>query len=525
MNAMNRTLPRAGRRLAAGGFLCGLVLLGGCDYRGLQTPAQPYGAMVDRLADFLMLDKGTGGIRQDQGEEVPPYFYSFGICDRADPDFGCGAADQLTRPISFPAFTGAVAVEAFLRYYVYSGDVEALERAVAFADWVLDHLTPAADRLGGLPYSTQVDGVMGGGMDGPAIELDKAALFAHSLLKLYDATSAARFHDAALHAARTLLDVQKADGSWSFRVVPSTGEVFRDYTSHQLPFVRLMGEMARRTGDPAFSASAEQAWAWLLENPVSTHQWANFYEDMDDPESLVNFDALETIRALAVRSRGRPAYLLAALDNFAWVEETFLLLGAPYPPMIPTLAEQTGFVDWDGNLVGTASSTAQWAAVGLALAEVAPLPRVRRHALEAANVTASVQQDDGRMFTVTADANGEGLYPITWYEQCFVPLGYMLEILGRVPEAAPAGQTHLLRHGSPVQEVVYEPGSVRYRTLGPGVETLKVRCAVLRVEAGGETLEELPPEDPAAQGWSFDAATGLLRVRHEDARVQVFLAE
>jgi len=481
--------------------------------------------MVDRVADFLMQDKGTGGIREDQGAAVPPYFYSFGICDRDDPDFGCGAADALTRPISFPAFTCAVAVEAFLRYYVYSGDVEARDRAVAFADWVLDHLTPASDVLGGLPYSTQVDGVMGGGMDGPAIELDKAAMFALGLLKLYDATSAARFHDAALHVAETLLDVQKAEGSWSFRVVPSTGEVFRDDTSNQIPFVRLMDEMALRTGNPAFSASSERAWAWLLENPVATHQWANFYEDMDDPESLVNFDTLETIRELAARSEGRLDYLLSALDNFAWIEDTFLLLGAPYPPMIPTIAEQTGFVDWDGNLVGTTSSTAQWAAVGLALFETVPLPRVRRHALEAANVTASVQQDDGRMFTVTADANGQGLYPITWYEQCFVPLWCMLEVLERVPEAAPAGETHLLRHTSPVREVFYESGSVRYRTLGPGTETLKVRGAVLRVEVGGAVLAQGPLTGGDGPGWSFEPETGIVQVRHGDGEVRVFVTD
>jgi len=538
---MNRPTPLSrgrSRNLAAWVFCWALLLFGGCgssgdpvpagpsgDYEGLREPTQPYGVMVDRVAGFLMQDKGTGGIRQDQGRDVPPYFYSFGICDRRDPDFGCEAADQLTRAISFPAFTCSVAIEAFLRYYVYSGNEEARDRAVAFADWVLDHLTPAADLLGGLPYSTQVDGSMGGAVDGSGIELDKAALFALGLLKLHDATEAPRFFDAARHIAEQLLSVQKDDGSWAFRVGPSTGDVFQDYTSHQIPFVRLLAEMARRTGVDAFLAASERAWAWILENPVTTHYWANFYEDMDDPDSLVNFDTLETIRELVARSGGRPEYLAAAEENFAWIERTFLILGAPYPPMIPTIAEQTGFVDWDGNPVGTTSSTAQWASVGLDLYRALPAPRTLRHALEAANVTASVQQEDGRMFTVTADANGLGLYPITWYEQCFVPLWSLLEIMEKIPEAGPAGETRMLRYSSPIREIRYGQGGVRYRTGGPGAETLKVRGKVLRVEAGGRTLRPGLLRDAETAGWSFDPETGLLHVRHAGSSVQVFLAE
>ncbi len=502
----------------------GLLLLGACDYQGLPEPAQPYGVMVDRLADFLMQDKGTGGIREYQGREIPPYFYSFGICDKHDPAFSCEEPDQLVDPISFPAYTAAVAIEAFLRYYVYSGNEEARVRAVEFADWVLDNLTYEYDLLGGLPYSTQVYGNMGGGPDGPSIQLDKAAMFALALLKLHEATGYPYLFEAALDMAETLLAVQKSDGSWSFRVIPSTGEVYRDYTSHQIPFVRLMADLAGRTGDGRFQDSSDRAWDWILENPVVTKYWANFYEDMDDPESLVNFDTLETIRELVARRQGRPAYVTAAHDNFQWIESTFLILGEPYAPMIPTIAEQTGFRDWDGNMVGTTSSTVQWASVGLDLYEALPLPRIRQHALEAANVTASVQQEDGRMHTVPADANdGVSLYPVTWYEQCFVPLWSMLEIMEKVPESAPEGETRLLRHSAPIREIRYGGSGVWYRTNGPGTQTLKVNGRVVRVEAGGRALRAVRCTD-SGEGWRYDPKTGLLRIRHTASPVEVFLA-
>jgi hypothetical protein len=532
-------LPKKHLLRSAGSLFTCLVLLGGCsgtdrpgpvpsperDYQGLAEPAQPYGTLVERVAAFLMSDKGKGGIREDQGHPVPPYFYSFGICDRGDESFTCEAADDLTLPVSFPAYTFSVAADAFCRYYVYSGNPEALDRAREFAEWMLRHLTPETDALARFPYSSQAFGQMGeGGAGEGSIELDKAALFGLGLLALYDITADPRFSGAAEEIAARLLPLQKPDGSWNYRVFPATGEIFQEYTSDQIPLVRLMDRMFRQTGNPAFRDAGDRAWAWLLGNPVRTGTWVNFYEDMNDPESLVNVDALETVRELVARAPLHPEYLDLARSTFQWVEDLFLLVDSPYPPMIPSIAEQTGFRSEDGILAGTCSSTAQWASVSLDVHRALGEERVLRHGIEAANVAVSAQQTDGRMYTVTADANGAGLYAITWYEQCFVPLARVLEIMGRRPETAPEGETHMLSYSAPVQEIVYEPRSVRYRTSGPGTEVLKVSGPVQGVVAGDVAVFVHRARAGEAD-WEYDPETGLLRVSHDLPAVTVTLEE
>jgi len=506
----------------------GLIFLWGCppdpppdpppvDYQGLAEPDQPYGTMIERVAAFLMSDIGEGGILEDQGQPVPPYFYSLGICDRADADFQCESSTQLTLPISFPAYTCYVAIEAFYRYYVYSGNTEALDRAVQFAEWVLRHLTPVTDAVPGFPYSSQFDGVMGGGSPGDqaTIELDKAALFSLGLLTLHEAAGDPRYYNTAKSIGDRLLSLQKEDGSWSYRVYPASGEVYQEYTSDQIPFVKLMERLFRKTGNTLYQEAGERAWQWLLDNPVQTKYWANFYEDMDDPESLVNVDTLETIRELlARRHQVECNYLDLARSNFQWVEDLFLLIEAPYPPMIPSIAEQTGFASEDGILAGTSSSTAQWATVSLDMHQAIGEERFLRHGGEAANVVVSAQQADGRMFTVTADANGAGLYPITWYEQCFVPLNYILEFMGKRPGTAPDDETHMLSYSVPVQEIVYEPRRVRYRTQGPGTEVLKTAFPVEDVITSGVGAE-----------WEYDPESGLLRVQHVLPVVEVILSD
>ena len=515
--------------LAVPGFLgCGsegtdLPLPSSTDYNGLKQASQSYGSMVDRVAAFLLSDKGKGGIREEGGQTIPPYFYSYGICSARDEDFGCDEPDQLTPPVSYPAYTCYVAIEAFIRYYIYSGNQEVLDRAVRFAEWVLDHLTDETDALSGFPYSTQVYPFWGGGMDGPSIELDKAAMFAIGLLQLYDMTSNASFYLAADHIASTLLQYQGNDGSWAFRVIPQTGGVYRDYTSNQISFVRLMDRMFERTGAESFHESSQRAWEWILQNPVSTKYWANFYEDMDAPDSLVNFDTLETIRDLLARGDSNPDYRSLALSNFQWIEDTFLLLAAPYPPMIPSIGEQTGFVIAD-EPAGTSSSTAQWASVGLDLYNATGDARLLKHALEAANVVASAQQTDGRMFTVTADVNGGGLFPITWYEQCFVPLWFLLDTMEKRPETAPEGEDHMLGYSTAVRTIEYAEGRIQYVTKRAGEELIKVSAPVLDVRAGGMSLPVIHDEEGGV-GWTYDPEAHLLRVRHTDPDVQVVLSE
>ena len=89
--------------------------------------------------------------------------------------------------------------------------------------------------------------------------------------------------------------------------------------------------------------------------------------------------------------------------------------------------------------------------------------------------------------------------------------------LGAVPEWAPAGEDHLLRSTSVVPDVAYAPGTVRYRTFDvQGEEVLRLSFAPVSVTADAQPLARQGASERA--GWTFDAKTGVLRVRRTTGR-------
>lgn len=491
---------------------------GGCSggFVPLPTPAQPHGQLVERLWDFLSSDVGTfPAMVCPPAPGEAPYFYSYAIDPGGD-----------LFPVSYPAFTAAVGIRAFLAYHVYSGESAAVERAKAFADFVLSGLTPASDAqhgawaYPGLPYSTLFSGCFGllpgePLPDGESIELDKAAMFADALLDLYEATDDAGYRDAAVSIGDTLLAKQRPDGSWPFRVIPWSGAIYRDYTSDQIAFYRLMRHLESLEGGGAYGASAEAAWQWILANPVLTLDWNGFYEDVDDATSKTNYAALETMRALLRRADENPLYDNYAWALWVWIKETFLITEAPYAPLVPAIWEQTGFVSEDGVRAGTASSTIQWALAAAELGFYVDDPELIELAAAASNVITSVQQADGRLYTIVADANGgPRLYPYDWYEQELIPLGMTLELMGELPELAPSDENHVLLASSAVQAIAYGASSVSYSTRGPGFERARLVAKPLAVSSDGAPLLEVVDLDAVLEGWTWDAGAQVLSVRH-----------
>ncbi len=488
-----------------------------CTYRGLPNPAQPFDAYVDRLAAFLESDVGTGTILEENGEPIPPYFYSFAICDETALPY-CSGADQLF-VASYPAFTGAIAIRAFLAYHAYSGDADARARAIQFADWVLSHLTPNGDVYAGLPYSTTANGVFGAldpdvFPDGPSIELDKAAMFADALLHLYESTGITTYLSAATVIGATLAAHQRPDGSLPFKVIPATGAVYVNYTSNQIAFERLFRHLAALGGGASYTDAADASWAWILAHPVVTNDWNGFYEDVDDPSSKINFDALEVVRELVARSSENASYLDLADHVFDWIESTFLITSGPYMPLIPSIGEQTGFV-LEGQQAGTCSSTIQWALAGFDLGTATTDTFRVRHAAEAANVVNSAQQADGRAFTVIRDANGGArVYPISWYEQEFIPLWMTLEWLERRPDLAPTDENHLLAAANAVTSIAYAPHAVTYATRASGTDVLKLVAEPTSITSNGVSVPEVADLSAVSEGYVWDAAGQLLTLKH-----------
>lgn len=507
------------------------------------APLKSCGELVDEVAAFLFSDAGSGGIRTNDGDPdgypVPPYFYHFGIYD-SNALWSGGGGYPGYDSVSYPAYTASAGIDAFLAYHAYSGSDEALSRARGFADWILEHRTPAGDLYGDLPYSTQTEGVMGGGWDGDAIMTDKPPMFGLRLLRLFDVTGDSTYWRGAAEIAATMaatqLDGDASDrGRWPFRVRPSDGAVRQDYTSHLQPAVRFFDQMHARTGDAAYAEVRDRAWLWLLDNPCnpaspSYMRWEAFYEDQD-PEMQTgmrdHYSAHEMIVELVAR---RPdGWRETAQDIMDWVDGMYLVatpdggLGDYHPATL----------EWSGWPVATFAATLQYARTSLLLDRALrddPLWDPRFAELAAGMVLVSTYgqntrdgADDGRMFTTVKDIYSYGLSN-SWYEQNFNTVKYLLEMMSLDPSLAPQDSPHLLSSESPVRQISYPPltAAIVYSVSGGGgVETLRLPAPPTGVTAGGAALPQLAASGDPGPGWFWDPETGVLEVAHETGPVEI----
>ncbi len=512
--------------------------------RATVAPAKPYDQLVAEVIAFLYSDVGLNGIRTNDGDPagypVPPYFYSYAINDVNNLDGNLnGYPGYLS--VSYPAYTASVAIDAFLDWRRFSGDPtgEALARARAYADWILEHRTPAGDLYGNLPYSTQTDGVMGGGWDGPAIMTDKPPMFALRLLRLYDITGEATYWNAAVEIADVMAATQLSgdhqdDGRWPFRVVPANGAVTQDYTSHLEPAVRFFAAMAERTGDPAYAVAGERAWAWLLANPGNPASadylhFEAFYEDQS-PEMQTGFGDHYSghefiVELLAQRPTGWQDLAVAAWDSLT---ARFLVTSpsSRYDPYTPVTLE------WFGWPEATYASSLQYARTGLLLdralaGDPRHDPAWRTIALDMAAVCSHGQNtrtSDGRMFTTVYDLlvyfNID-----SWYEQNFNTVKYYLEIMALVPDLAPRDGIRILAADRPIVSLdrPLDGPLFEYITAGgDGTEQVLMPGGPLGyIFAGGVALPELTAPPSVRAGWYHDPSTDVVTIRHDTSPVAI----
>jgi hypothetical protein len=536
-------LPWRGRRqrtLIVG--ICAVFLLAAAPLSAAVPPLKPYDQLVDEVMVFFFSDVGEGGIRTNDddpgGYPVPPYFYHYAIGDDNDL-WSSPVGYPGYYSVSYPGYTASVAIDAFLDYRRYSGDDEGLVRARAFADWILEHRTPPADLYGNLPYSTQTEGVMGGGWDGEAIMTDKPAMFGLRLLRLYDITGEPAYwqgaEEIAVTLAATQLDGPPTDrGRWPWRVRPSDGLVTQDYTSHLQPALRFFDAMAARTDDPAYAEVRDNTWQWLLDNPCnplseSYNRWEAFYEDQS-PEMQEgkqdHYSAHEMIVELIQRQpAGWQEMAVAILDSAAARYLVTTGLG-DYVPVT---------LEWEGWQEATYASTLQFARTALLLFQALqghPLqnPDYETWAYDMAAVCSYGQNfrcvtPDGRMFTAIKDI----LFPFSiesWYEQSFNTVKYYLELMYLDPSLAPGYEHHMLWSGRPVRSVVYSSTDsvIRYEVAGgQGRELLKLAVSPNDVLAAGVPLAEMPNPDDPGPGYHYDTVTHVLTVSHVNDPVEIFV--
>jgi hypothetical protein len=102
---------------------------------------------------------------------------------------------------------------------------------------------------------------------------------------------------------------------------------------------------------------------------------------------------------------------------------------------------------------------------------------------------------------------------------------HFMEGLGAVPDWAPAGENHLLRSTSAVQDISYGSDAISYTTFdNSACEVLRLVDKPEAIAADGTRLPEVVR--PGQSGWVWEqlSSGGILRIRHENGnRVEINL--
>ncbi len=486
----------------------GVLLVPPCrDVSGDLIPAFSYSDFISRGMKFLLEEQATWfqgpPVTDESGHSLPPYFGHA----KLRPDGAVYLEPVAGRGVVYPAFHHAVAIETFLSYYVYSGDPEALRKARELADWNIAHSTPLDWLYGGMPYSTFTNGVAGGYVDGDAIMTDKPAIMALAYLRLHRATGDTLYHTAAKRIADVLVKHQGDDGSWPFRVNPKTGEVRESYSSSAIYAVMLFDALdAADPGSPYHEPRA-RALRWVLENPVRTLDWRGFYEDVGNaPENRTNFDCIDTACYLIAHAEEIPNAITLAKKLDAWIEETFVDREHAYAPAPGVYEQKVCF-----NLMGVHGM--HWAMMAADLYRLTGNPAHKRDVVQVMNYLTYHLQPDNRI--IVGPGHGitlpEGA-PF-WYSCHLGPMWYLLEALGKLPELAPAGETHILKTTGGVREIAYGDGTVIYTANEAGTTTLKLAFNPKVVTADGRP--------PVAGAWTYDAEQHVGVLVHEAGKVVI----
>ena len=377
-----------------------------------------------------------------------------------------------------------------------------------------------------MPWSTAAAGSVNYGNDAmregvDVLEPDKLGeLGYHGYLCFYELTGDVRYRDAAITCADQLVAHLRTGTStrspWPYRVNAQTGAVVEDYCSDVIAPIRLFDELIRlNLGNVAAYQTTRQAvWTWLMTYPMSNNMWVSYFEDVavqGDLSNLNQYNAGQTARYLLEHPSADPSWNAHVTTIIGWIESHFggTDMGEPGTQYGARVISEQNHYKYK-----MASHSSRYAAVNALYYEATGDTVARNKAFRTLNWCTYMCRDDGVVI--------EGPYEDANNDQCWFTDGHgdyvrhFMLALGAYPQWAPASETHLLRSTSVVKSVAYGTTSLSYTTFdAAATEVARLTWTPLHVVAGGV---ELPHRsDLSQQGWTFDPALGVLRVRHDNA--------
>ena len=429
-----------------------------------------------------------------------------------------------------PAGKNAMLADGMLAYYAFSGDSAAISAVRSLLDHQLTYgTTPSGFVWGNVPWSAAAASSIEHGNDDIAegignLEPDKVGeLGYHGYLRFWELTGETAYLDAAIGCADALAaNIRPGDAThspWPFRVVAETGATPHpadEYCDDTIGPIRLFDELIRLgLGDTAaYQSARDSAWGWLLAYPMQNDSWAEYFEDIDadiGTENQNQYNPGQTARYLLEHPELDPNWQTDAAGRIDWIETTFGGTDQGEPGLqygARVISEQ------DHYRYKMASHTSRFGAINALYAERTGDLIAKEKAFRSLNWCTYMVRANGAVIEGPAE---HAHNPYCWYSDGHGDyIRHFLLAMGAFPEWAPADENHLLRSTSIVRSIGYAPDRIAYATFdAEATEVLRVFLTPTTVLGDGTSLPQRSNLD--AEGWTFDPASGVLRVRHDAA--------
>lgn len=419
-------------------------------------------------------------------------------------------------------------MEGFIeRLYPYTGDRRTLTFLESLVDYELENgLTPENYAWAGVPYASADPGAKKytgwSQMGKDYLEPHVVGEDGYGYLRLYEIIGNTKYLRAAIRCADALVkNYTPGDATsspWPVRLHARDGSLdpknFGTYSANVIEPIMLFDELIRlKQGDvPAYEKVRAGAWKWFLKYPVANDTWVGYFEDTAARmENMNQVIPLEFARYVLLHPEKDPQWQQHAFHAIQWVKSTpkwpkFIVHGA----LITT--EQGDGKQYCCNDPNQCcdSHTSRLAAVEALYYAATGDVSFREAARRSYNWVTYFQGLPG-----SAHPPFTGQF---WFTDEFSDgPRRLMDGFWAVPEWAPADESHLLGSSSVVTNIAYGKGSVTYSTFdADSSDVLRIDFTPRFITADGNPLA--PQSNPSLSGYTFDPATGVLRIRHEHAR-------
>ena len=413
------------------------------------------------------------------------------------------------------------------RLYPYTGDPSTITFLQDFIDYELENgLTPKDYVWGGVPYTSANPGARrytGWSHHGEDyLEPPIVGEDGYAYLRFYEMTGNTKYLRAAIRCADALAKNYKngdaQNSPWPVRCYARDGKVegpgMGPYSANVVEPIMLFDELIRlEQGDVARYRQVRQAaWEWLHKYPMKNNVWVGYFEDVTPNMANMNqVIPLEYARYVLLNPEKDPDWRDHARRLIEWVKTTpkwpkYIVHGAT------VTTEQGDGKSFCCNAPNECcdSHTSRLAAVEALYYAKTGEGAYKEEAFRSYNWVTYFQ---GMPAGAHSPWGGQW-----WFTDEFADgPRRLMDAFWAAPEWAPADESHLLGSHSVVTRIAYGMGSVTYSTFDPAsVDVLRLAFVPDSVWSGGRKLDRR--SDLRQEGYMFDDATRVLRIRHDASR-------